>query len=182
MREAEYIDNLPADKAKKYKKVLKLFERRNKKAKGELHNIIEEHPDFAPAYNKLAVIAIREDRTEKAEELLYEAIEIDSEFAPAITNLGSLARGAGNNTRAKKLYEKAVEIDPEYGPAYNNLGVIYREDGDYENSIKYLKKARKHGSFVYGSKNDRPFYKKPGCLTGLLVLVGFGLLFYLWMF
>ncbi|MGM0602883.1 MAG: tetratricopeptide repeat protein [Bacillota bacterium] len=182
MRESDYIDSLPADKAKKYRNVLKLFERRNREAKEELQNIVEELPDFAPAYNKLAVIAIREDKTEKAEELLYEAVEIDSEFAPAITNLGSLARKAGNKERAKKLYEKAVEIDPEYGPAYNNLGVIYREAGDYANSIKYLKKARKHGSFVHRAKNDKPFYKEPGCLVGLLLLIGFGLLFYLWMF
>lgn len=165
MREETYQEQLAEDRKEEYQECVDLMDRgRRKKAAQKLDQFLEKEPDFVPALNKRAVIYIYKKNFQEAQSLLNQIMQQDPDFAPAITNLGSIAREMGNLNRAKELYQKAIKINEDYGPAYNNLGVIYREEGNYSESIKYLKKARKKGSFSYHLNADKPFYKDPGCL------------------
>ncbi len=180
MREEIYKNQLEAEMKKKYQKCVDLMERgHRKKADKKLNKFLEEKPNFVPALNKKAVIHIYNQEFNQAQELLNQILQQDPDFAPAITNLGSIAREMGNLKRAKELYQKAIKINEEYGPAYNNLGVIYREEGNYSESIKYLKKARKKGSFSYHLNADKPFYKEPGCLFVIFLAVTLSIILYL---
>lgn len=165
MKESYYKEQLTEEEKEAYQECVNLMEKgRRKKAVPKLGKFLEEKPNFAPALNKRAVTHIYKKEYNKAQALLNQILQQDPDFAPAITNLGSIAKEMGNLKRAKELYQKAIKVDEEYGPAYNNLGVIYKEEGDYSESIKYLKKARKKGSFSYHLNADKPFYKDPGCL------------------
>lgn len=165
MKESYYKEQLAEEEQKAYQKCVELIEKgKRKKAAQKLDEFLEKKPDFVPALNKMAVIKVYQKDYSKAQSLLNQILKKDPDFAPAITNLGSVAKEMGNSKRAKELYQKALEADEDYGPAYNNLGVIYREEGDYAQSVKYLKKARKKGSFSYNLNADKPFYRDPGCL------------------
>ncbi|MEC9489468.1 MAG: tetratricopeptide repeat protein [Halanaerobiales bacterium] len=180
MKEAYYKKQLQEEEKKDYEECVELLERGSrKKAAKKLEEFLAENPNFAPALNKKAVIHIYRKEYNKAQSLLNQILEQDPDFAPAITNLGSIAKEMGNLNRAKKLYQKAIDINEEYGPAYNNLGVIYREEGNYSESIKYLKKARKKGSFSYHLNADKPFYKDPGCLFVIFLVVSLIMVLYL---
>ena len=180
MKESYYKEQLDESAAKSYQKSVELLEKGSrKKAKKRFEEFLKENPNFVPALNKMAVIHIYKKEFNEAQSLLNQILKQDPDFAPAITNLGSIAKEMGNLTRAKELYKKAINVDEEYGPAYNNLGVIYREEGDYANSVKYLKKARKRGSFSYNLNADRPFYKDPGCLFIIFLVIALIFVIYL---
>jgi tetratricopeptide (TPR) repeat protein len=180
MREETYKNQLEDENKKLYQECVNLMEKgRRKKAKKKLDHFLKEKPNFVPALNKKAVIHIYNKEFNQAQSLLNQILKQDPDFAPAITNLGSIAREMGNSKRAKELYQKAIKLDEEYGPAYNNLGVIYREEGNYSESIKYLKKARKKGSFSYDINADKPFYKDPGCLFVIFLVAALILILYL---
>ena len=170
MKESYYKEQLAEKEVNVYQECVNLMEKgRRKKAAKKLDEFLEAEPNFVPALNKKAVIHIYQKKYNKAQSLLNQILQQDPDFAPAITNLGSIAKEMGNLKRAKELYQKAIKANEEYGPAYNNLGVIYREEGDYSESVKYLKKARKKGSFSYDLNADKPFYKDPGCLFVLFL-------------
>ncbi|SIR49095.1 tetratricopeptide repeat protein [Halanaerobium kushneri] len=172
MREEIYKNQLEEENKKLYQECVELMEKgRRKKAENLLDQFLEEKPGFVPALNKKAVIHIYKKDFNQAQSLLNRILQQDPDFAPALTNLGSIARELGNSKRAKELYQKAIKVDEDYGPAYNNLGVIYREEGNYSESIKYLKKARKRGSFSYHLNADKPFYKDPGCLFVIFLVI-----------
>lgn len=180
MREEVYINELDEEEEKEYQNCLELMGKgQREKAKQKLDEFLTENPGFIPALNKKAVIHIRQQEFNEAQSLLNQILERDSEYAPAITNLGSIANEMDNLSRAKELYQKAIEVDAEYGPAYNNLGVIFRQEGDYSKSIKYLKKARKRGSFSYEVDADKPLYKDPGCVFIIILIVALITIVYL---
>ncbi|MFN2363798.1 MAG: tetratricopeptide repeat protein [Halarsenatibacteraceae bacterium] len=184
MREETYLDDYSEDLVEKYKQGTEFIDR-GKDQEGEevLREVIEREENFAPAYNKLAVMHIRQDNKEKAREILeYLLAEIDPKFPPALTNIGSLEREEGNTYKAKELYQEAIELNSEYGPAYNNLGVILREEGEISKSVKYLKKARKLGTYAFESKKDTPIYKDPGCMVPIILALIFVVLTIFWLF
>lgn len=165
MKEEFYLDKLSEEEKNSYNKIVDLLDKGQKEpAEAKLDEFLAEREDFIPALNKQAVINIQQKKYDRAEKMLHQILAADPDYAPSLTNLGSIARAKGNIQKAKELYQKAVEIDQEYGPAYNNLGVIYKEEGNYSKSVKYLKKARKNGSFSYSFNPKKAFYKEPGCL------------------
>lgn len=179
MKEKHYIEKLKEELTDKYEKGVDNLQRGElKKAEEIFCEVVEETEDFAPVYNKMGVISIYREDLSQAREHLQKALKIDEEFPPALTNLGSINKKEGNNERAKELYQLAIEIDEDYGPAYNNLGVIYREEKKYRESVKYLKKAQKKGSYSVKTDVDKPFYKDAGCLIPLILLILGGVFLY----
>ncbi len=172
MKEKVYLEDLKEEIKERYLEGLKKMDKGRFEEAGDIFvGIIDEKPGFVPVFNKLAVIHIYRKELDKAREWLEKALDIDDEFAPAVTNLGSIKKEEGDRETAKKLYQKAIEINPDYGPAYNNLGVIYREEGNYRKSVKNLKKANKLNSYAINIKKEKPLYKEPGCLVGLVSLI-----------
>ncbi len=182
MKEEFYLKQIPKEVEERYKEgVDKLDTGKFQEAEKIFMEVLETAGDFVPVYNKIGIKYIYENDLEKAGEWLNRALDRDPKFAPAITNLGSIEKKRRDLEKAKKYYKQAIEIDEEYGPAYNNLGVIYREEGDYGQSVKYLKKARKHGGYSFIPIGGRAFYREPGCIIPLLILIGGIILFYLWL-
>lgn len=173
MLEENYLNNIDEEIKNEYKEASDLLDvGKFEEARTKFNNILDEIEGFIPALNKIAVIEIYNNNLEEAEQILSKIIKEDPEYVPAITNFGSIEKKNGNLDKAEKLYERAIEIEPDYGNAYNNLGVIYREKGEYTKSVKYLKKARKRGSYSF-KFDDKPFYKKRGCLffVGIIIIV-----------
>ncbi|SDM05878.1 tetratricopeptide repeat protein [Halarsenatibacter silvermanii] len=180
MRKEEHIDKTSEEIAKDYRRAEEMIKRgKTSKAEQILDKILAEDEKFVPALNKLAVIQIRAGRTDEGENLLERALNQDPDYPPALSNLGNLAKEAGELDRAEKLYRQALEINPEYGPAYNNLGVIKREGGEYKDSIKFLKKAQKRGTFSLKT-DSRPFYRDPGCLLPMILAGLIGIVVIIW--
>lgn len=173
MLEKNYLKNIEKDIKKEYEEASDLLDvGKFEEARENFNSILDEIEGFIPALNKIAVIEIYNNNLEEAEQILSEILKEDPDYVPALTNLGSIEKKKGNLDKAEKLYEKAIEIEPEYGNAYNNLGVIYREKGKYTKSVRYLKKARKRGSYSF-KFDDEPLYKNKGCLffVGVIVIV-----------
>lgn len=170
MLEENYLDQVDEELQNKYKEASSLLDIGKFEEAEVVFNEILKEEKLIPAVNKLAVIEIYKDNLENAKEIIEDILEENPEYVPAITNLGSIEKKKGNLERAKLLYKKSIDLEPEYGNAYNNLGVIYREQGQYSKSVKYLKKARKKGSFSV-KFDDKPFYKNKGCLFIIAIVV-----------
>ncbi|MFO7814920.1 MAG: tetratricopeptide repeat protein [Halanaerobiales bacterium] len=180
MLEENYLNNIDEEIKKEYKEASDLLDiGKFEEARAKFNKILDEVEGFIPALNKIAVIKIYHKNLDSAEQILSDIIDKDPEYVPALTNLGSIEKKKGNLDRAEKLYEKAIELEPDYGNAYNNLGVVYREQGKYTKSVRYLKKARKRGSYSF-KFDDEPLYKKKGCLffVGVIIIVVLYFLFF----
>lgn len=181
MREKDYLEKSSELLKNKYEEACqKMDQGEYEEAEDLFQEILRLNDSFAPACNKLAVLAIKQEEQDKAREELKSTLEMDPEYPPALTNLGSLKKSEGNFHQAKELYQQAISKNEEYGPAYNNMGVILREEGEIKESVKYLKKARKHGILAFSQKSDGPLYKEPGCMIPIILsgLVLLGLLYW----
>ncbi len=181
MREKDYLEKSSELLKNKYEEACQHLDQGEfEEAEALLREILRLNESFAPARNKLALLAIRREEQDKAREELTRTLKVDPDYPPALTNLGSLEKAEGNFHRAKELYQQAIDKNEEYGPAYNNMGVILREEGKIKESVKYLKKARKHGTLTFSKRSEGPLYKEPGCLIPIILsaLVLLGLLYW----
>jgi tetratricopeptide (TPR) repeat protein len=101
-------------------------------------------PDFAPAYNSLAIVyASGKQDYAQAETYYKKAIEIDPQYALAYSNLGRMYyRRENDAARAETCYRKAIELKPNFALAYSHLAHLCAiSKKDYAGAETYYKKA-----------------------------------------
>ena len=90
-----------------------------------LGKVIQQHPDFAPAYNNRGN-AYRDMRQyAKAIQDYNRAISLDPKFAKAFNNRGNVYFDQKNYQMAIRDYNQSVSVDPDYKLAYMNRGLAY---------------------------------------------------------
>lgn len=170
MKESTYRERTTESIREAYDNANRLIE---EKALGEaeetLHAVVDAEPGFAPAYNRLGVIAIRRGRRDDAFDWFQAAIEADDTYAPALTNLGNMSLEAGNRAEARGYYGRAIDCDQEYGPAHNSLGVLLRQEGRHSEAVRHLRIARRQRAYHVEYQE----LSSPGGRRGCLLVVGF---------
>lgn len=111
------------------------------KAAGLLNAVIAAHPDYAEAYNSLAVVYSRMGRHADARSALAKVLELDPTSARAYENLGVDDFRAGDLGAAETHLRHALELDPALAGARNALAAVYMRERRTSDAVEQWKKA-----------------------------------------
>ncbi len=92
-----------------------------KEAESLLRRLIQEQPEWLPAYSTLAQLFIQQDRDNEAETILKRALERFPRFLFGYLLLGDIALKRGDLERARELYFQAGEISRKVPPVLERL-------------------------------------------------------------
>jgi len=104
---------------------------------------IKLKPDYAAAYNHLALIYMETKRYEKSEKAFKKALKIKPNYPEAFNNMGVLMNRTRKYKKAISLFKKALKDDDYTTPenAHTNMGFSYLKIGKISNAIRQHIKA-----------------------------------------
>ncbi len=103
--------------------------------------ILDQHPDMAPALTNLGSILRQNGQLDEAIALLERAVHIPDSNEHAAYNLGNALRAAGRHQESIAAFDLAVTRKPDWALAYCNLGVALANAGDQESAEAALHQA-----------------------------------------
>ncbi len=107
-----------------------LTQKRLQEAVNLCQQMIQENPNFAPAYQALGKAYHIADHLETAEKYYQQAIALHPNYAIAYTNLGSLYGQQKQWKKALSCYQKAITLQPKTVGNYRNLARLWSQLGD----------------------------------------------------
>jgi len=118
-----------------------------------LNKAITLAPQWATAYNNLAVLYARTNDVPHEEEALKKAVNLDEHFAPALLNYGKLCIRQKNFPQAEELLQKATTVDPDNPEVLLLLADAAYMDHHFDVAISSAQRAHSanqdHPSFVH---------------------------------
>ncbi len=120
-------------------------------------------PDYAAAYNHLALIYMETKRYSKSEEAFQRALELQPDYPEVLNNLGVLKNRQEKFLEAISYFEKALAIDryPTPENALTNMGYSYYKMKDLTRAKVYHQKAMDLvPNFCLASKNMGDVFAK----------------------
>jgi tetratricopeptide (TPR) repeat protein len=109
------------------------------------HALLERHPTYVRALDRLALCYEALGRNEEALEYFTKAIEItESESSPwawPALNLGTLLIQMGEAEGAEGYLRRAIRIDPKFAQAHYRLGIALEKLERFEESAESLQRA-----------------------------------------
>jgi Flp pilus assembly protein TadD len=136
--------NVPKKAAKEYKHAGKEMEDENwEKAINHLDKAIAIYPQYASAYNDLAVCYGHLKQKDRQRTALLKAISLNDHCVPALVNLGYLDMKDGQFAEAETLLNKALTAEPTNADALCLRAQVELEQGHYDQAIADARKA--HG-------------------------------------
>jgi tetratricopeptide (TPR) repeat protein len=122
------------------------------KAKEHLDKALALDPQYATAYNNLAVLYAKTNDLPNEEAALKKAVTLDDHFAPALLNYGKLCLRQKNFPLAETLLQKSVTVEPT-----NVESLLLLADAQYMNrhfdaaisTARQAHTAPEHPSFVH---------------------------------
>jgi len=126
---------------------------------------IETDPDYASAYNHLALLFLETKRYDKSEEAFQKALQLQPEYPEVWNNLGVLFNRQQRYKDALPYLEKASQSEGYANPenALTNLGYSYFRMGDLAKAkVLHQKALDVSPLFCLGHKNLGDVYAKEG--------------------
>ena len=100
-------------------------------------------PDYAKAYNNMAVALNHKGDSKAAVDSCQQALKIEPDYADAYINMGIALNDQGDRDAAIDSYKQALKINPLDAEVYNNMGVALRDKGDLMAAIESCKQSLK---------------------------------------
>lgn len=153
---AEMNKNLEA--AKDYKQILHdnpgdslvqmklgmIYQRLDRPSDAELayHAALKGNPNLAPAYNNLAMLALkRGGKVTDALSWARKAVELSPGVPQFHDTLGWVYRTLGEKVKAIEELEKATQLKPPQAEIYYRLAMVYQEAGKTQEALVAFKRA-----------------------------------------
>ena len=111
------------------------------KALEEFNSIIDQHPNYALAYEGQGRAFFLLNDPERALRSFQKAISMDSDLWRTCGYLGILYDKQKQHESAKKKHLQAIQLRPNEGALYNNLGISYLMVFDYDGAVHAFKTA-----------------------------------------
>ncbi len=99
-----------------------------KKAKEHLDKALALEPNYATAYNNLAVLYAKTNDLANEEQALKKSLALDDHFAPALLNYAKLCIRQKNFPQSETLLQKEIAVDPD-----NTESLLLLADSEYMN-------------------------------------------------
>lgn len=116
-------------------------EGRLKDAAGILEKLTETNPDYAPAYNTLALVCIENEKPGEGLPLVEKAISISpSEVSFKVTR-AKILEHLGKSEESDSEYQKIIRENPESYLVYKDWALLHYNLGDRKKAIKILEES-----------------------------------------
>lgn len=109
------------------------------------HRIIDERPDFLPAYCELARLYLDRDDFDRAREMLLKVLKLQPENTEAHFLRGVVEYIEGNFEAALRSYRAVEKIDGLDSNLAMNIALVCEALGLHEDAITHLEHALRHG-------------------------------------
>jgi hypothetical protein len=134
--------NVPKKAAKEFERASQEMAEQNwDKGVQHLEKATAIYPQYASAYNDLAVCYGALGQTEKQREALVSAISVNDHFVPALVNLAHMEMKANHLSAAVTLLNKAATADPTRVEALSLLAQVEFMQGRYDAAIADARKV-----------------------------------------
>jgi tetratricopeptide (TPR) repeat protein len=134
--------NVPKKAAKEFERASEEMAEQNwDKGIQHLEKATAIYPQYASAYNDLAVCYGVLGQKEKQREALVSAISVNDHFVPALVNLAHMEMKANHLISAVTLLNKAATTDPTRVEAISLLAQVEFMQGHYDAAIADARKA-----------------------------------------
>ena len=100
-------------------------------------------PDYAKAYNNMAVALNHKGDSKAAVDSCKQALKIEPDYADAYNNMGIALNDKGDRDAAIDSYKQALKINPHDAEVHNNMGVALKDKGDLMAAIESCKQSLK---------------------------------------
>jgi eukaryotic-like serine/threonine-protein kinase len=110
-------------------------------AEGVYRDILNDRPNYWPAYNELGWILSRQAKYKEASEAFAAGSAAAPNVALPLANLGTTYLQLGKRSDAVETLNRSLKRGPTE-IAFETLGDIAFEDQDYRKSLEYFEKAR----------------------------------------
>lgn len=128
--------NIPDKARKEFEKASSLIAKQDwDKALEHLNRAVAIFPQFADAYNNLAVVYARLGQRDHERESLQKALSLNDHLLPALTNLASMDLVDRNLPEAETLLNRATAIDPRDVPSLALLAKIELLNQHYDAAV-----------------------------------------------
>jgi tetratricopeptide (TPR) repeat protein len=107
---------------------------------------VERDPNYASAWNDLAVQYLVVHNFDGAAQAANNAVQLQPRWTKALINLGSALRGQKQYDEAAKRYQDVIKMEPNNPDAWFNLGILYLDAeklGGLDNKAR-LEQAVRH--------------------------------------
>lgn len=119
--------------------------------------MVDDTPDYGPAWHLLGLIAFRSGRVKIATGLLRRALALNPRDATVLGNLGMVLQAAGSIAEAQHCLERAIMLNPRYAEALTNLGNLRLAQGRADAAVGLHRRAIA----------ARPTYSEAHCNLGI---------------
>ena len=109
-----------------------------KEASGILENVIKSDPDYAPAYNTLALVCIENEKPEEGLPLVEKAIKISPSDVSFKVTRAKILEHMGKSEESDMEYQKIIKDHPENYLVYKDWALLHYNLGDRKKAIKIL--------------------------------------------
>lgn len=134
--------NVPKKAAKEFERASQEMAEQNwDKGAQHLEKATAIYPQYASAYNDLAVCYGALGQKEKQREALVSAIGVNDHFVPALVNLAHMEMKANHLSAAVSLLNKATTADPARVEPLSLLAQVEFMQGHYDAAIADARKA-----------------------------------------
>jgi tetratricopeptide (TPR) repeat protein len=121
-------------------------------AKSSYLAALKANPNLPPAYNNLAMIALKENKNlQDALKNASKAVQLAPKVPQFHDTLGMVYKSLGDRSRAIAALEKAAQLPPPQAEILFHLGQLYEEAGQPDMALKTYRKALE----IKGEHGDR---------------------------
>jgi tetratricopeptide (TPR) repeat protein len=112
-----------------------------KEAEADLISVVDQRPDFVPAFNRLANLYYSTGRKESAVRVLRRALEENPHSNFTMARLGLMLVEVQEYREAIKLLQICIKKEAHNPDYLNYLGVAYQKSGELSTALDFYKKA-----------------------------------------
>jgi Flp pilus assembly protein TadD len=131
-----------------------------------LRRCINEHPEFTPAYNRLAELQMRQGRLNEAADTLTNALHIRPQDPVLMNNQGMCLLIGKQYEKALEQFTRAAGIVPESGKYRANMATTLGLLGRQEESLALLQQVLPHEKAQHNAEVLRRAYEKQAGSSG----------------
>jgi Flp pilus assembly protein TadD len=134
----------PGNLSVEYKKGLALLmSGKNEDAIMQFQVVLDQEPNFAPAYEGIGQAYFQKKEYDRAEKDLLKAVVLDPKLWKSYIYIGYICDHRKDYKNAVYQYNEALKVNSGNGLIYNNLGVSYSLSGNYTKAVAAFHKAIK---------------------------------------
>ena len=119
---------------------------------------IQQHADFAPAYDWLGMAYVQQERFDEAIATYEKAVELSEGLAEILAGLGHAYGLAGHEAQARAVLEKLYHLDQKWYVPPVQIAYVHVGLGEHGEALKMLQRACDEHSWELVFMKEEPWF------------------------